>query len=174
MICPLVGPLTLFIAVRVTDYYYYYYYETFFNASFNWWFFARVWVTASLKSPGLYNLYPSSNFQFHLYHSFIENIKSIDYNWYHRHFHVPQFFQFPDKVLVLIFSLSFNFTLRLARTEKSITQQVLFFFVDFLKFGRLPEIGWSVCILKSKKGLCVSFSGTDSENYYYYYYYYYY
>ena len=29
--------------------------------------------------------------------------KSTNYNWYHRHFHVPQFFQFLDKIQVLIF-----------------------------------------------------------------------
>ena len=37
------------------------------------------------------------------YQSFDECTKSTNYNWYNRHFHVPQFFfQFPSKVQVLI------------------------------------------------------------------------
>ena len=33
--------------------------------------------------------------------------KSTNYNWYKRHFHVPQFFQFPSKVEVFIFLFTF-------------------------------------------------------------------
>ena len=34
--------------------------------------------------------------------SFVDITKNNNYRWYNRHFHVPQFFQFPSKVQVLI------------------------------------------------------------------------
>ena len=42
-----------------------------------------------------------------LYQSFGDCTKSINYNWYYCHFHVPYFFQFPSKVLVLILLFAF-------------------------------------------------------------------
>ena len=68
------------------------------------------------------------------------------------------FFQFPSKVQVLnLLSLSFSFTLWLAGTAKS---TVLFFLLIIIRCDRLAEIKWSVCISKSQRSLCVSFSRT--------------
>ena len=114
-------------------------------------------------------LHSSSYFQVlqSLYQSFADCTKSTNYNWNHRHFHFPRFFQFPSKVRVLnLFSLSFNFTRCSAGTAKSTILQVLFFFLFFffinIRSGSLAEIRWSVCISKSQRSLCVSFSRTDS------------
>ena len=41
------------------------------------------------------------------YQSFVHCTKGTNYNWYHRHFHVPQFLQFPNKVQVLILLFAF-------------------------------------------------------------------
>ena len=93
---------------------------------------------------------------------------STNCNWYNRHFHVPQYFQFPSKVKVYsFFSLSFNFNLWSTGTEKSTILKVLFslfffFLLIIIRFGRLAKIWWSVCISKSQWTLCVSFSWTDS------------
>ena len=60
------------------------------------------------------DLHLSSCFQVlqSLYQSFGECTKCPNYNWYHRHFHVPKFFQFSTKVLLVsLFLLSFSFTL---------------------------------------------------------------
>ena len=57
------------------------------------------------------------------------------------------------------FSLSFNFTLWSAGTAKS---TILFFLLIITWSGRQAEIRWSVCVSKSQRILCVSFSGTDS------------
>ena len=59
------------------------------------------------------------------------------------------------------FSHSFSFILWSAGTEKSTILQVLFsFFLIIIKSGFLAEISWSVCIPKSHRSLCVSFSRT--------------
>ena len=67
------------------------------------------------------------------------------------------------------FSHSFNFTQWSAGTAKSKILQFLFvlplfffffFFLIIKRSGRLSEIKWSVCMLKSQKSLCVSFSRT--------------
>ena len=91
-----------------------------FHISVSWWSFARVWVTASLlKSPGLFSVFwpicsldghhTSTYFQIlqSLYQSFGDCIESTNYYWHNRHFHVPQFFQFPSKVEVLILLFAF-------------------------------------------------------------------
>ena len=67
------------------------------------------------------------------------------------------------------FSLSFNFTLWSAGTEKSTILQVLcffsffffFFFLIIIRSGRLAEIKWSVWMSKFQRSLCVSISRTD-------------
>ena len=66
------------------------------------------------------------------------------------------------------FSHSFCFTMWSAGTAKSTILQVLFFLLIIIRSGRLAEIRWSVCMLKSYWSLCVSFS-----RYYYYYYHHY-
>ena len=60
------------------------------------------------------------------------------------------------------FSHSFNFTLWSAGTANSIILQVLSFLLIIIRSCRLVEIRWSVCISKSLRSLCVSFSRTDS------------
>ena len=77
---------------------------------------------------------------------------------YHRHFHVPKFFQFFSKVWVIISLLVF-FQFYPVGT----IQQVLFFFCRLL-FGlaRLAKIKQFVCVSKFHKSLCVSFPRTDS------------
>ena len=57
-----------------------------------------------------------------------------------------------------LFSHSFSFILWSAGTAKSTILQV-FFFVDY---GLLAEIGWSVCMSKSHRSLCVSFYRTGA------------
>ena len=57
------------------------------------------------------------------------------------------------------FSHSFSFILWSAGTAKSTILQVLFFFsLIIIKSGLLIEIRWSVCMSKSHRSLCVSFS----------------
>ena len=78
------------------------------------------------------------------------------------------------------FSHSFSFILWSARTAKLTILQVLFFLLIIIKSGLLAEIRWSVCMSKSHRSLCVSFSRIGTGFYYYYnhhhyfYYYYYY
>ena len=61
-----------------------------------------------------------------------------------------------------LFSFSFNFTLWSAGTTKSTIWQVLFFLLTITRYGRLAEIRWAVCISKSQRIFCVTFSRTDS------------
>ena len=100
-----------------------------FHISVSWWFSTGDWVTASLlKSPGLFSafwrsqqccyldgLLPSHYFWVlqSLYQSFGDYTKSTNYNWYHRHFHVPQFFLYSlaRSRYLSLFQHSCNFTL---------------------------------------------------------------
>ena len=61
---------------------------------------------------------------------------------------------------VSFFSLSFKFILWSAGTAKSTILQILFFFflLIIMRSGLLAGIRWSVCILKSHRSLCESFS----------------
>ena len=68
---------------------------------------------------------------------------------------------------ISLFSHSFSFILWSAGTAKSTILQILFFFFFFFLFviirsGLRAEIRWSVCILKSHRSLCISFSWTGS------------
>ena len=58
------------------------------------------------------------------------------------------------------FSISFSFILWSAGTAKSTILQILFFLLITIKSGLLAEIWWSVCMSKSHRSLCVSFSRT--------------
>ena len=69
------------------------------------------------------------------------------------------------------FSLSFRFILWSARTAKSTILQILFLLLIIMRSGLLAGIRWSVCMLKSHRSLCESFSRTGAGYYYYYYYY---
>ena len=64
------------------------------------------------------------------------------------------------------FSLSFRFILWSAGTTKSTALQILFFFFFLLiiiRSGLLAGIRWSVCMIKSHRSLCVSFSRTGAR-----------
>ena len=97
----------------VFSYYYYYYFTllSIFLTSVSWWFLTGVWVTYNhLNSPELFSLFwpiivmdgfhLSSYFHFlqSLYHSFDGCTEHIIYNWYYRHSHRLQFFQFFSEV----------------------------------------------------------------------------
>ena len=60
------------------------------------------------------------------------------------------------------FSHSFSFIPRTAGTAKSTILQVLFFLMIFIRSGLLAKIRWSMCMSKSHKSLCVSFSRTGA------------
>ena len=60
-----------------------------------------------------------------------------------------------------LFLFSFNFTLWSAWIAEFIIWHVLFFLLIITWSGRLAEIRWSVCMSKSHRSLCVSFSRTD-------------
>ena len=60
------------------------------------------------------------------------------------------------------FSHSFCFILWSAGIAKSTILQVLFFLLIIIKSGLLAGIRWSVCILKSHRSLCESFSRTGA------------
>ena len=61
-----------------------------------------------------------------------------------------------------VFSDSFSFILWSAGTAKSTTLQIFFFLLIIIRFGLRAEIRWSVCISKSHRSLCVSFSRTGA------------
>ena len=61
------------------------------------------------------------------------------------------------------FSLSFRFILWSAETAKSTILQILFFFLlIIMRSGLLAGIRWPVCMLKSYRSLCASFSRTGA------------
>ena len=92
--------------------------------------------------------------------SFGDCTKSTNYNWYHCHLHVPQFFQ-SSKVQVLISVFRFLSILLCGQSGHQCPQFGKFFFCMIItRPGRLAEIRRSVCISKSKRGLCLSFSRT--------------
>ena len=86
-------------------------------------------------------------------------------NWYHCHLHVPQFFFNPleRSRYLSFFSLSFRFILWSAGTGKSTILQIIFLLLlIIIMSGLLAEIRWSVCMSKSHRSLCVSFSRIDA------------
>ena len=60
------------------------------------------------------------------------------------------------------FSHSFSFILWSSRTAKLTILQILFFLLIIIRPGLLAEIRWSVCMSKSHRSLCVSFSRTSA------------
>ena len=56
------------------------------------------------------------------------------------------------------FSLSFRLIQWSAGTAKSTILQILFLFLIIMRSGLLAGIRWSVCMLKSHRSLCESFS----------------
>ena len=102
-------------------------------------------------------LHPSSYFQVlqSLYQSFDDCTKCTNYNWYKRHFHVPQFLQFPSKVEVLIFLFTFFqfYSVVNRNSLVHIFASSLFLLLIIVRSGRLAEIKWSVCMSKSLRSL---------------------
>ena len=89
---------------------------------------------------------------------FSDCTKSTNYGWYHRHFYVPQFFQFPSKVKIFILLfVFFQFYTVVSRNSK--VNNSLF---CWLSLGLVVQIRWSVCISESKRSLCVLFSWINS------------
>ena len=83
------------------------------------------------------------------YHSFGDCTQNTNYNWYKRHFHIPQFFQFPCEVEVFILLFTFfQFYSVVTRDSKvhnfaSSLSSFFFFFFFFLLIIRC-----SVCMSK--------------------------
>ena len=74
------------------------------------------------------------------------------------------FFQFSSKVLVLIsFFVFLLFYPVVSQNGKVHYSAGCFFLLTITRSGLLAEIRWSVCISKSQRILCVSFSRMDSE-----------
>ena len=95
-----------------------------------------------------------------LYQSFSECTERTNYNWYHSHFHVPSFFQFPSKILVLIFLFTFfQFCSMICQGSKVDNSSGSLF--CWLSVGLI--VRWSICVSKSQRSLRVSFTRTDSE-----------
>ena len=109
-------------------------------------------ISSSLADISLDGLH--SYFYFHilqfLYQSFGYCCKCSNRNWYHRHFHAPQFFQFSSKGLVIICLITFiQFSPVVSRKGKvRYSAGTLFFFYNHLVWP-LAGISLSVCISKS-------------------------
>ena len=147
----------------------------FFYISFSWWFFTGVWVSTSLQDSSHYSrisrqccsfdgLHSSSYFQVlqSLYQNCGDCTERINYNWYHRHFYVPLFFSVLLQGLGTYLAFRFfQFYPMISRNGKAHYLAGSLF--CWLSIGRLAEIKWSVCILKSHRGLWIWLSWTDSE-----------
>ena len=76
------------------------------------------------------------------------------------------FFQFPSKVqaLILLFAFFQFYCGPPGQQSPQFCKFSLFFVLFFIiiKCGRLAKIMWSICIQKSQRSLCISFSSTDS------------
>ena len=63
---------------------------------------------------------------------------------------------------LFFFSHSFSFILWSFGSAKSTILQILFFLLIIIRSGLLAGIRWSVCMLKSHRSFCVSFSRTGA------------
>ena len=104
--------------------------------------------------PLFYNL--SSLF----FQSFSHRSKCTNYNWYHSHPHALQFFFFLVLVFVYLFDLLYFHSV-VFRNGNIHCMANSFFILINTRPGPQFEIGWSICILKSQRILCPSFSTTD-------------
>ena len=161
-----------FISPNYYYHYYYYYYSSFSHQ--------RQPIVSNLSlsksKSGLFSVfwpistmldshYLSSNFQIlnSFYQTFGDCTKRTNYNWYNRLFNAPRLFQFPSKFQVLIPLFVFFKFHSVVSWDSNVYNAVSSLFLLIIKkFGSLTEIRWSVCMLKSQKSLCVSFSRTDS------------
>ena len=115
---------------------------------------AVVWMV-STRPPTSKSSSPFSN-------PFRYCTKSICHNWYISHLHVPQFFQFPSKVelLILLFTF-FQFYSVICRDSivDNFARSLLLLLI-IIRSSLLAGIRWSFCMSKSQRSLCVSFSRT--------------
>ena len=129
-----------------------------FSISISWWSFTGVLVTTSLlKSPKtLLNILAHLNnavvwmistcpfiskSSCPLYQSFCDCTKSTNDNWYNLHLHVPQFFQFLSKVLVLILLFTFfQFYPVVSWNSKVHNSASSLFLLIIIKSGHLAKI----------------------------------
>ena len=72
------------------------------------------------------------------------------------------FFQFPNKVEVLILFFIFFQFYSVVRRDNQVDNFASSLFLLIIRSGLLAEIRWSVCMSKSHKSLCVSFSRTGA------------
>ena len=93
------------------------------------------------------------------YQSFGDCTECTNYNWYHRHCHIPHFLLFPSKVEVLIFHFPSILLWGHLRQQSKQFCKFSCFFLIIIMSSRLAEIRWSVCVSKSQR------------SYYYYHYY---
>ena len=142
------------------------------------WFLTEVWVKASLlKSPGHFSVFwpitimlSFGRFPFvPLFSSppvFVPIIwwlcQGPQFEYYNRHLHVPQFFQLPSKVQVLIPIFTFFQFHSVVCQDSKIHNFASSLFLIIIRPGRLAEIWLAVCISKYQRSLRVSFSRTDS------------
>ena len=79
------------------------------------------------------------------------------------HFHVPKFFQFPNKVKLFIFLYTiFQFYSMVNRDSKVHNSASSLVFADYHKVWWFGRDRWSLCTSKSERSFCVSFFRTDS------------
>ena len=95
---------------------------------------------------------------------FSYSTKSTNHNLYNCHLHVPYFFQFPSKVEVLILLFTFFQFYFVVSQDSKVHNFVssLFLLLIIIRSVLLAEIRWSVCMSKSHRSLCVSFSRTSA------------
>ena len=85
---------------------------------------------------------------------------------YKRRFHVPQFLQFPREVEIFILLFTFSISVviwdsKVDNFASSLLLLLLLLMMIIIRSGLLAEIWWSVCMSKSQRTVCVSFSRTD-------------
>ena len=153
-------------------YYYYFTLLRVFHTSLSWWFPSGVWVTASLlKPPGLFPVFRPILIQqwiwwFRLVLLFSNPLVLVRIIWWLYHVRRLQLVS-PSFSCSVVFKVllhgqgtdhSFLF-----QPERQIPLFGRFslFLLTITKSSRLAEIRWAVCILKSKRILCISFSRTD-------------
>ena len=121
---------------------------------------AVVWIV-STRSPTSKSSEPFNN-------PFVIVPKAPITIGHNRYFHVPQLFRFSSMVEVLIFLFTFlqiySVVLRDSKVDNFANSLFFFFFLlIIIKSGLLAGIRWSVCMLKSQRSLCVSFSWTGAR-----------
>ena len=159
--------------ITVRKHYYYCYYFTPFRAfqiSVSRWFLTGVWVTvvsSSVQDSSQYfgrsqqccsldDLHLSCYFQVlhSQYKSFCDCTKSSHDNKYHHHFHIPQFFQFSSKVVVLIHHFDFFQYYFVIRWDSKVHNSASsLFLVDYYSSG------WDQVCLKISLLLLLLFFG---------------